>query len=336
MRRPRITKLRPIGVPQRIFSSLFFLVFLGMGLFFCGLIVRDVYRSAKTYSWPKAECVIIESRVQEDGRRDRPYRFHVRYDYQWQGKTYTGAKWSRREAAYSDYSDAQRLVSKYPADSKAVCFVNPAEPSETILKRPSLWFGLFIFLPLVFVGIGVIGLVAMWSRARPNGGLGEARPTSSRSRSRGGKAVATVVPIFFFVIGAIAFYFLTVRPLQKVVGARNWVATPCTVISSRVQSHRGNKGTTYRVDILYRYELNGEERCSSRYQFMDISSSGYKGKAEIVRRYPPGAQRTCFVNPRDPEEAVLERSLTPDMWFGAIPAVFMLIGAAGMIARLRK
>src|SRR5437899_3914728 len=130
MSRMGISIDRSPGLGGRIFGSLFFLMFFGMGLLFCVLIVREVYGGAKTYSWPKAECLIIESRVQEDGKSQRPYRFRVRYDYQWQGRTYTGTKWSRQEAAYSDYSDAQRLMSKYPADSKVECFVNPQEPAE--------------------------------------------------------------------------------------------------------------------------------------------------------------------------------------------------------------
>jgi hypothetical protein len=139
----------------------------------------------------------------------------------------------------------------------------------------------------------------------------------------------------FFVIGAGVCYFVTVRPLLKVLEARDWIATPCTIVSSRVQSHRGDDSTTYRVDILYRYEVNGEEHRSSRYQFMGGSSSGRKSKAAIVRQFPPGSQRTCYVNPRNPAEAVLERGLTADMWFGAIPAVFLLVGAGGLFAMLR-
>ena len=140
----------------------------------------------------------------------------------------------------------------------------------------------------------------------------------------------------FFVVGAVVFYFFTARPLLGVLAARDWVPTHCTVISSRVQSHRGKDSTTYRVDILYSYEFNGREHRSSRYHFMGGSSSGHKGKAEAVRQYPAGAERTCYVDPRHPGEAVLERGLTHGMWFGLIPAVFMLIGAGGVIGALRK
>ena len=70
MSRTGISIGRSAGVGGRIFASLFFLVFLGMGLLFCVFIVREVYGGAKTYSWPKVECVIIDSRVQEDGNSE--------------------------------------------------------------------------------------------------------------------------------------------------------------------------------------------------------------------------------------------------------------------------
>jgi hypothetical protein len=214
--------------------------------------------------------------------------------------------------------------------------VNPKNPSEALLKRPSLWIGLFIFLPLVFVGIGGIGLVAMWSKGSEVKKVPKkSRPISSVAAGQAGSKFGTGLFALFFVIGAIVLYFIILRPLQKVFNARDWIPTPCTVVSSRIQNHSSDDGTTYRVDILYRYEFDGQEYRSSRYHFMGGSTSGYKGKAKIVRHHPAGAQRTCYVNPRNPAEAVLERGLTRDMWFGAIPAVFMLAGAGGVVGTQR-
>ena len=339
MGRIGLTISRTTGVGGRLFSTVFFLVFLGMGLLFCVFIGREVYLGAKTYGWQRADCVILESRVEENGKGEKPYRFRVRYEYQWQGQTFSSEKSSRTERSFSGYEEAQRLAARYPLDSKAGCFVNPTNPSEALLERPSLWFGFFILLPLVFVGIGGIGIVAMWSRptdTEPEATKARTKPISSVGTSRAGARFAVGFFALFLVIGVGAFYFITVRPLLNVLSARGWVATPCTIVSSRVQSHSSDDGTTYRVDILYRYDFDGREHRSSRFKFMGGSSSGYKGKAEIVRLHPAGAQRTCYVNPRNPAEAVLERGLTADMWFGAIPAVFVLVGAGGVFGTLRS
>ena len=313
--------------------------FLGMGLLFCGFIVREVYLGAKTYGWQRTECTIVESSVIEDAKSDNPYRFQVRYEYQWQGKTFSSTKRTRQgESGWSDYADARKQVWKFPPDSQTVCYVNPENPSEAILVRSNLWIGLFIFLPLIFVAVGIVGLVAMWSKqVKESDGTSPVRtgPISSVEVKQNGRKIAAWFCGLFFVIGVVASYFLILRPLLEVLSARNWVVTPCTIVSSRVQSHRGDDSTTYRIDILYRYEFNGEEHQSNRYTFMGGSSSGYKRKAEIVRRYPAGMRSTCFVDPRQPQEAVLERGLTRDMWFGAIPVVFMLVGMGGLIGTLR-
>jgi hypothetical protein len=140
----------------------------------------------------------------------------------------------------------------------------------------------------------------------------------------------------FFLAGCGFFYGFFVRPALNIMEARGWVERPCVIESSQVQSHRGDDGTTYSVDILYRYSVDGREYKSSRYHFMGGSTGGYRGKQDIVRRHPPGRETICYVNPANPNEAVLVRGWTPDMWFGLIPLVFVAVGLIGIIFALRK
>ena len=132
------------------------------------------------------------------------------------------------------------------------------------------------------------------------------------------------------------FVFLVVRPALLMLQARNWPAVPCTIISSEVRTSRGNKGSTYSVNILYSYSFKGREYKSNDYAFIGASSSGYDSKAAIVARFPPGSTTVCYINPSDPIQAVLVRGFTPIMWIGLLPLVFLLIGTAGIVAVLRK
>ena len=59
--------------------------------------------------------------------------------------------------------------------------------------------------------------------------------------------------------------------------------------------------------------------------------SGHAAKAKVVKRYPKGSERTCFVDPDRPYEAVIERGYYGDMWFGLIPGLFVLVGLGGII-----
>ena len=340
MSRIRFKSKQPLGLGGRVFGSLFFLVFFAMGALFCVFIGREFFLNLQIRNWPTAECVIIESQVTEDRSRDEtPYKFAVRYEYQWQGKAYSSTKWSRQNAAFSDYSKAQRLARVYGLDTKATCYVDPTNPQSAVLERPSLWIGLVVLLPLIFVAIGLGGIIGMWRVSSPSAKPEEialsSRPTIAAQSRKVGKGVAFVFFGIFLLGGVVASYFALVGPVLNVLQARSWPATRCMILSSQVQSHRGDS-TTYSMDVLYSYEVNGREFRSNRHSFMGGSSSGHKGKAAIAARYQPGSSSTCYVNPSDPSEAVLERGFTATMWIGLIPLVFVLVGVGGIIGTLRS
>lgn len=102
-----------------------------------------------------------------------------------------------------------------------------------------------------------------------------------------------------------------------------------------MERHSSSDGDTYSVDITFAYEFQGRKYQGGSYDFNDVSSSGYSGKAEVVRRFPVGADRQCWVNPADPEVAVLSRKV-PGIVYFIIPfsSVFMLVGLGCMFVAL--
>lgn len=330
---------QPLGLGGRIGGTLFFLVFFGMGLLFCVFIGREFFLNLQTRGWTPTECVIVESRVEENRQSsDNPYGFEVRYEYQWQGRTYSSSQWSRKNTRFDDYSKAQRLASQYVLDTKATCFVDPGTPRSAVLEKPTLWIGLAVLVPLIFVGVGLVGIIAIWrsgeAKEKSEERILSNRPALSERGTKLGRVACAIFFSVFFLIGSVVTYLVTVRPMMGILTARHWQETTCRILSSNVQSHR-SKTTTYSVDVLYSFEFNGREYRSNRYGFTTGSSSGYKGKAEIVARYPAGTTAVCYVNPNDPTEAVLERGFTADLWIGLIPLVFVLVGAGGIIFSLR-
>jgi hypothetical protein len=187
---------------------------------------------------------------------------------------------------------------------------------------------------MIFVAIGAGGIYFTWRRkpAHPE----SPQPISDRAGPAWGQRLVYLFFLVFLLVGSGLFYGLFLRPLIKILSAKQWPAVPCVVISSEVKSHSSDHGTRYSVNILYRYEFKGREFKSNGYDFMSGSSSGYSSKQAIVSRHPPGTQTLCYVNPDDPTEAVLERGFTPVLWFGLIPLVFVLVGAGGLIHTVRK
>lgn len=314
----------------KVGRSLFYAVFGGFGVVFLGLMGGTLWQEFQTYAWARTPCTILTSAVVDTDDSGSPYRFEVTYRYEYQRRTYTSSRYARSESSYSDYAKAQRLIEQFPAESESTCLVNPAEPTEAILVRGDLWFGLFAFIPLIFVCIGVGGVYFTWRRK--NKALS---PTSDEvKRSMGARATYAFLSVFV-IAGLVMSWFLLIQPLLRVQAAKRWEATPCVIVSSRVQSHRDDDGTTYSVDILYRYEVDGRKYQSNRYGFMGGSSSGYEGKQRIVSNHPPGQEATCYVSPDDPTDAVLNRSHTWSMLFGLMPLAFIAAGVAGMVMTYR-
>jgi len=309
-------------VASRLFGTLFLSFFLGMGLLFLVLLSRELFKQAQTYGWKTVDCVITSSSALD---LQKGYGVQIEYEYDFGGHHYHGTQYNVGKFSTSNYQDVDRILHTYAAGTKTTCFVNPSSPSDAVLRRGSLAMIPFLLIPLLFVFVGGGGIYATWRR----------KPMRNPQRTASTKAARGVLAAFFsvfLVLGGTLTYFFFLRPMLDVSKARHWPWVPCHIISSRVQSHSGSKGgTTYSVDIAYRYTVDGKVHTSNRYEFMGGSSSGYSGKAAIVARYPPGATSRCFVNPDDPTDAVLERDFTPGMLVGLFPALFFFIGLGGLV-----
>ena len=135
----------------------------------------------------------------------------------------------------------------------------------------------------------------------------------------------------FFLVGAALFYYLFIRPVGLIVAARSWRETPCTIVSSQVGEHSDSDGSTYSVDITFAYTVDGVDRQSSSYDFSKGSSSGYDGKKAVVDRYPAGSRAVCYVDPEDPERAVIDRDFSAGYLIGLFPLLFLFAGLGGLI-----
>src|SRR5262245_7897218 len=110
----------------------------------------------------------------------------------------------------------------------------------------------------------------------------------------------------FLLMGLGFSWAFFIWPVVRIMQAKTWRETRCTILSSSVESHRnGDGGPTYSVSVTYEYFVDDHRQVSTRYKFMGGSSSGYDGKAEIVRGLPAGTRTVCYVNPSNPAEAVL-------------------------------
>jgi hypothetical protein len=327
-----------MGIGGKLFFSLGMLVFFCVGALGLWVILLNAVAVAGTWSWPKTDCEILSSRAAPKPKEDRAtgdYIFEVKYRYGIGGQTNTSEQYMRDPQYFQNYSDVAKLVEKYPAGGHTACFVNPAALAEAILVRDNLFFHLlFLLFPLAFMGFGGAGLYAVW-RQKPAGEV-VPQPISDRAGPGRNPWIGIVVCLFFFLLGSGFLYLSFLGPLVKIVGARDWPAVPCVVISSIVDASHDSHGSTYSVNILYRYELQARQYESNTYDFVGGSSSGYDGKRAVVDQHPPGSQAVCYVNPGNPTEAVLNRGLSAMMLWGLLALVFVLIGGGGLYTLVRR
>lgn len=316
---------RPAGCLANLFATFFFGIFLLVGLGVAGFLAKGIWEDElQTQSWIETPCRILDSAVVLSSTFSKePYRLAVRFTYEAGGATYSGNLYRKGGYASADRDTIARLTQRFASGVETVCYVHPDDPAQAVLSRSLSWTPLVILFPLIFVAIGLFGIIGTWRGSRKKAGKESISAGGVEAGSGRGLAIAAW---FFLLIGfalAVPFLFL---PLTRILSARFWTETPCAILSSNVGSHSSDDGTTYSIDIYYRYEIDGVEYRSGRYGFMDASSSGRASKAAAVAAHRAGSQRTCWVNPGDPDQAVLNRNPRPIMLVGIIPLVVIGVG----------
>ena len=303
-------------------ATIFLSFFAIIGLVVLGLMAKSGWEMLRAYTWTKTDCVIESSSMNDKGD---DVEFTVRYAYRVAGRNYTGTRLSTGMSSSLSAASAQRAVQRYSAGRPAYCYVNESAPEESALERGNPWMLLFGLIPLVFTVIGVGGIISLWRKPSPSRG-----PVSERVR--GGKSAVIGMRIFgiiFIAVGGGLLYVIFFQPMLKELAAAKWPTAPCEITSCKLGRHSGSKGgSTYSLDVRYRYTFAGKEWIGTNYNFENGTSSSREWREAAVRSLPPGTRTICHVNPEDPLEAVLSIKPSPDRWFGLIPGVFLIVGLA--------
>ena len=313
-------------------AGLFFFFFFALGLFFEVVLIREFIRNTAQYTWEKVPCRIVSSTVNQKNTTESPFIFTVSYQYEYNSGTYTSSVYKSNYRSSEKYSQADRLVRKFPEGLQGFCYINKGNPNQAVLERGSLTIGLFGLIPLIFIFIGGGGLyVLITGKVRKK----QKQPMAAKAKASKSRYAVGAVFLIFALAGAGMLYPLSILPIRRTIDARSWIETPCKVLDGRVLSHEGDESTTYSVYILYEYEFAGQLYKSDTYSFIIGSSSGHQGKSRVVESYKKAARPLCYVNPRKPYEAVLKRGFHPFLLFTLLPLLFLAIGLGGLFYIIR-
>ncbi len=144
---------------------------------------------------------------------------------------------------------------------------------------------------------------------------------------RGG---GVVLYLFFAVFLAIGLGILGfgVRSLMKSQQVEAWPKTWGTLLERALVESSDSDGTTYRVEVRYRYAVAGREYESDRIAFGYTGSSAHDTHRAIHEKLERGDAVQVRYNPADPAEAALVYGLHQStifmLIFGGVWTMFTL------------
>jgi hypothetical protein len=134
----------------------------------------------------------------------------------------------------------------------------------------------------------------------------------------------------------VGLFALSLHTLSGIETARNWVPTPAVV--ERGDFVRDDEGGRT-LDLKYRYEFQGQIYRSDRLDLLPgRMGDDNSWEEQLLARSPVGAEVTCYVNPANPQVAVLDREHgttgARNLQLMAFP--FVVIAAAFLLAAAKK
>jgi hypothetical protein len=143
----------------------------------------------------------------------------------------------------------------------------------------------------------------------------------------------------FAAAGIGIFWFMVASPLVDWARMQTWNQVPAVVESATLQSHHPSKGgTTHSVSVRYRYVVEGVAYTGQRATIHERADNIGRFQEELGRRLR-GLQHTgeavpVWVNPRNPAESIVDRSLRPGLI--ALALVLSSVSAWFGLAMLAK
>ncbi len=122
----------------------------------------------------------------------------------------------------------------------------------------------------------------------------------------------------------------------------HWVETPCEILAVTVDDSQINQHfeTKYEFQVSYRYEFGGESRLGEQVKSKPVVAGIPKKLEKWQRRFRAGEPAVCYVDPDNPDEAVLVRDTKASIYSLWFPGLFVVgglgIALSGLLAGWRK
>ncbi len=126
----------------------------GIALFFG---VNAIFEGYQSNTWPVVQGIVVESDIQKNysPKHGRVYKPDVNYQYTFKGVSYLGNRIHPINYSSDSISSVNKLLAKYPVDMDIEVFVNPKDPTKSLLESGAGYQAyLLLFFGLLFGGVG--------------------------------------------------------------------------------------------------------------------------------------------------------------------------------------
>ncbi|MDR3229549.1 MAG: DUF3592 domain-containing protein [Puniceicoccales bacterium] len=165
-----LSEKRVSGFSEKKISIIIGSIFLGVGVaIVLFLYVVPFLQKQRSINWVETPCLVLKSEVRphkyKDGSTEAnpTFSIYIRYEYEWAGNKNISEKYDFSAGRDNiDVEGKYEAVRQHPPGRKTVCFVNPDNPREAVLKRKmgvTMWFapaigGIFALAGLLAVLFG--------------------------------------------------------------------------------------------------------------------------------------------------------------------------------------
>lgn len=139
-----------------------------------------------------------------------------------------------------------------------------------------------------------------------------------------------ITSVVFVLVGLLLFVIGWFQG-QGARAAANWNTAQGEVLESTVERYQysSDDGTStgYRARIMYGYRVGGRDYVGERINFGSTVHSSIKSLAENkAKKFPTGSKVQVFYNPKDPNDAALEKSTPAARLLYVIAGVMLAVG----------
>lgn len=153
----------------------------------------------------------------------------------------------------------------------------------------------------------------------------------SKSNTAGGCFLIPFFSIFLFA-GLAAGYFLAVKPWYDTTRSQSWDEVPCVIMWTNIRTTNSKGKNSYSPEVRYSYFVDDKEYQSETFWFGSGSTNDRVEIEKAMRPFKAGGEAICYVNPSNPEEAVLLRETGPGFFLGLfLGGIFALVGSGGVL-----